>query len=236
MLREAEENGASKRRIISAATEVFARRGKHGARMEEIAAAACVNKAMVYYYYSTKGSLFQAVLVAILKEVYSRVFEVLGTDTGSAPASGETMARLVSAHFVAFSENVSSAKTLLHALANEPEDLREAFHAFKSQAEASNLHMPEALLSLVQGGMNGGEIRGLDPQHTLISIIGMSLIYFIGKPIAEGLLDRKVESDETFLRDRGRNIVDLVLHGVAGERGQSPKETGDGSPSAMEIR
>ncbi|MCK4966429.1 helix-turn-helix transcriptional regulator, partial [bacterium] len=42
------QSKCTKEKIIQAAVEVFAEKGKHGARMEEIAGRAGVNKSMLY--------------------------------------------------------------------------------------------------------------------------------------------------------------------------------------------
>ncbi len=214
MRRKTADGLDSRNRIIRAAVESFAQKGKHGARMEEIAAKADVNQAMVYYYYSSKDFLFRAVLVEILRRVYDRVFDVLGSEEGGAANHTEKLARLVSAHLTAFSENTSVAKILLHALSNEPGDLKAAMRVLRDDDEAPNPHLPEALLAMVEEEILKKEIRELDPQQVLISIIGMCLICFIGKPISETLLNRKVESDEAFLRERAKSIVDMVLDAV----------------------
>lgn len=246
MGRRAKDGVDSRDKIIHAAVDVFAEKGKHGARMEEMAARAGVNKAMVYYYYSTKDSLFQAVLAAILKKVYDRVFEILGKDGNthedSAGVPARKVARLLDAHLTAFSEDVRFPKILLHALANEPRDLKSAMRDIRDAEEGSR-HLPEALLPAIAEGIPEGESRGFDASHALISIIGMSLVNFIDKPIAETLLNQRVEN-ETFRKERGKSTVDLVLHGVLrgsagpGRRGgrRSGAETRRGRPKAVNGR
>src|SRR5438046_554474 len=49
-------------RIVAAAREEFARRGFAGARVEQIARRAGVNKQLLFYYFHSKRGLFQAVL------------------------------------------------------------------------------------------------------------------------------------------------------------------------------
>ena len=51
----------TEQRILDAADAVFVRRGTDGARMQEIAAEAGVNKALLHYYYRTKDGLAEAV-------------------------------------------------------------------------------------------------------------------------------------------------------------------------------
>ncbi|WP_435193586.1 TetR family transcriptional regulator [Streptomyces sp. NRRL F-5630] len=53
---------ATRRRILDAATEEFARHGIAGARIDRIAASARANKARIYAYYGSKEALFDAVL------------------------------------------------------------------------------------------------------------------------------------------------------------------------------
>jgi len=225
------EGADSRQRIVAAATEVFAQKGKHGATMEEIAVEAEVNKAMVYYYYSTKDSLFRAILVTILRRVYDHVFDILASEESSGANPAEKVAQLVNAHFIAFSEDVRFAKILLHALANEPGDLKAALRVIRDQDETSKTRLPEALLVAVKEGISKKEFRELDAGQVLISIIGMSLIYFIDRPIAETLLNQKVENDEIFLRERGKGIVDLVLHGVMGRPNSSRRQRSPRSES-----
>ena len=55
------ENPETARRILAAAERIFAARGLAGARTDEIAQAARVNKAMLYYYFGSKERLYRAV-------------------------------------------------------------------------------------------------------------------------------------------------------------------------------
>ncbi len=56
-------------RILDAAEEVFAERGYAGCRVAAVAAAAGVNKAMLYYYFGNKSALYQAVLERTLRRI-----------------------------------------------------------------------------------------------------------------------------------------------------------------------
>ncbi|WP_157734957.1 TetR/AcrR family transcriptional regulator [Pseudofrankia inefficax] len=59
----------TKRRLVEAATKVFARRGLHGARIEEIAAVAKVSRGAFYQYFDSKDSVFTEVLHEVEKDV-----------------------------------------------------------------------------------------------------------------------------------------------------------------------
>jgi len=49
-------------RILDAAREVFVERGLDGARMQDIADKAGINKALLHYYFRNKEKLFELIL------------------------------------------------------------------------------------------------------------------------------------------------------------------------------
>ena len=63
--------------IFEAATDVFLEKGMDGARMQDIANHANINKALLHYYYRTKDKLFSAVFEKIAEKVFSKFAPVL---------------------------------------------------------------------------------------------------------------------------------------------------------------
>jgi AcrR family transcriptional regulator len=65
-------------KIFEAATEVFEEKGLTGARMQNIADKAGINKALLHYYYRTKDHLFEAVFMKVAKKMldkFNPIFE-----------------------------------------------------------------------------------------------------------------------------------------------------------------
>src|ERR1700676_5136854 len=60
------------RRIVAAAEQIFAEQGLAGARMDEIARAAKVNKALLYYYFRSKEELYRFVLDTLLSQLSTK--------------------------------------------------------------------------------------------------------------------------------------------------------------------
>jgi AcrR family transcriptional regulator len=57
-------------KILEAAKKVFHRKGFEGARMQEIADEAGINKALLHYYFRTKENLFDDVFKAAFREIF----------------------------------------------------------------------------------------------------------------------------------------------------------------------
>src|SRR5579885_543128 len=95
------DSEASRRAILAAALAEFAGHGLAGARMEAIAAAAHVNKALLYYYFRSKDELHAAVLHEFFQRLQARIERAL--DAGC--TSGERMLLYARAHFDSISES-----------------------------------------------------------------------------------------------------------------------------------
>src|SRR5258708_38066046 len=74
------QDGDTERRILDAAHAVFVRRGTAGARMQEIAAEAGVNQALLHYYFRTKDRLAQAAFQRAASELMPAVIQAPGSD------------------------------------------------------------------------------------------------------------------------------------------------------------
>src|SRR5947199_7080719 len=68
-------------RILDAAHRVFVRRGTAGARMQEIADEAGVNKALLHYYFRSKNRLADAVFQRVAAGIFARLHEAVGSDS-----------------------------------------------------------------------------------------------------------------------------------------------------------
>src|SRR5215471_4144707 len=70
----------SRAAILQAAVREFAEKGLAGARTDSIAAAASVNKALLYYYFHSKEDLYSAVIDQVFAGLKQRVFAALAQD------------------------------------------------------------------------------------------------------------------------------------------------------------
>jgi AcrR family transcriptional regulator len=70
----------SRAAILHAAAQEFAAHGIAGARTDAIARQARVNKALLYYYFKDKETLYGAVLDDAFSGMKSKVFQVLDSE------------------------------------------------------------------------------------------------------------------------------------------------------------
>jgi AcrR family transcriptional regulator len=156
--------------ILTAATAEFAAKGLEGARTDEIAARAGVNKRMLYHYFGNKEALW----LAVLEHAYEAIrAEERKLDVGALdPVEG--MRRLV-----AFSIGYDRDHPEFLALLNN-ENLHRAKYLRKSQ-RVRHLHssLVDQIADLLVRGERQGVFRGgVDPVELYTTIAGLGFFYF----------------------------------------------------------
>lgn len=113
----------TRKKILEAAEEIFATKGLAGARVDEIAKMAGVNKRMIYAYFESKENLY----VTVLKIVYSRLAELEKTiDSLASPE--DAVRKFIQGYFKFLNDNPNFVSLVLWENLNKAEfiDLSEA--------------------------------------------------------------------------------------------------------------
>ena len=192
----------SRQAILKAALAEFASQGIAGSRTDTIAEAAGVNKALLYYYFEDKEGLYRATLETVFAGLFERERAVL-TSQGSAL---EKLVLYAVTHFDYISENLAYSRLM------QGEMMRAG--AGKSPhiqylADKYFRKLFEALMTILQDGVRRGEVRPVDPMNTILSIVGMTVFYFVSTPVARAIGRHDPFSPEA-LRGRRAALIDHV--------------------------
>lgn len=194
--------GDTRAAILAAAEQSFAKSGLAGARTDAIAAAAGVNKALLYYYFKSKGGLYEAVVEDHFREFNRQALQVL-----AAPASARAvLLRYVSLYFDFISARQRYAalyQQLMTARGKPLERLVRKY--FVPRSDAFN--------KLLQRGIRDGEFRRTDARHTAISVVGLIVFYFSAAPVLQ-LLGHSDAYSAANLRRRKQEVLDFIRHGL----------------------
>jgi TetR/AcrR family transcriptional regulator len=201
----------SRDRILSAAIPVFARKGRHGAHMEEIAALAHINKAMIYYIFHNKDELYLEVLKFVFNEASFSISEISDEDIKNRDGYVEILSEFISTQITFFNENRQYTKIMVNAMSNADAEIPLAIQYFKSNHGGNTPTV--RLKKVIESGKRDKFIRNVDTDHLIISMIGMVIIYFFSQSITEAL-DIEVKDEKLFLEERRKSIIDLVLNSI----------------------
>ena len=199
--RRAETRGA----ILAAAARIFAEAGLAGARTEAIAAAAGVNKALLYYYFDSKERLYEAVVEDHFSEFNRQALELLASP-GSPRA---ILLEYVKLHFdfIRARHRCASLYQQLMIAGGKRLD-----HLVRKYFEPRT----EAFGKLLDRGMRTGEFRTSDRKHAAISVVALIVFYFSAARVVQ-LLSREDPFSEANLNHRRQEVLDFIRFGLFSE-------------------
>ena len=206
---------ASRGSILQAALVEFAEEGLAGARMDAIAAAAGVNKALLYYYFRDKEALYDAVLDDFFIRLLGRVTQALDREG----LAGERLLTYARAHFDCIAESLHYARLfqgeLLSAGKGRPSHLTRVVEQYIRPISVR-------LVAVLQEGMQSGEFRHVDPIQFAPSIAGMIVHYFVVAPVARKLFSIDPFSPEALQRRRAA-VLDFIAAALFAEQSAGVK-------------
>ncbi len=189
-------------KIFEAARKVFQKRGYEGARMQEIADEAKINKSMLHYYYRNKDNLFFEVFQAGVRKIFPQVFEILNRDI----SLKEKTTLVVEFYHTAFKENPQLPSFVIFEMNQNPE-------RFKAFMAAQSIEIPETFFNQVEREVEGGNIKPINPKQFLMNIISMCMMPMVARNMVQSLFKMDNEQYEDFLDERREIITNLIFNG-----------------------
>jgi TetR/AcrR family transcriptional regulator len=195
--------------ILQAAMHEFASEGVAGARTDEIARAAGVNKALLYYYFRDKEALYGAVVDSIFEGLRDRIIAVLDSDL----PPREKIMKYVGTHF----DYVASSPHFPRVVQMEMmRSGRKKSPHLKRIAQTYFVPIFGKLSELFREGMESGDFRKVNVRNFVVCMVGAILHYFNTVPFAAAFGDKDPLSPERIAAQRTA-LLDFVAHALLRE-------------------
>jgi AcrR family transcriptional regulator len=150
-----------KDQILDAASEVFADKGVHETRMDDIVEKSGLSKGTLYWYFKSKDEI----VLNIFERIFAREFEELENMVDSNESATERLMQ--------FADRTSEdVKRMLRLMPLAYEFMGWAFRK-KFVQEAFKLYINkfmDILVPVIQQGVDTGEFRDIDPKATAITL------------------------------------------------------------------
>ena len=198
------EDATTRERLLDAAHAVFLQHGTAGARTQDIANTAGVNKALLHYYFGTKQALADAVFARQVHEFFPRIARIMGDES------------------MAIADKV-------HAFVREQIDFHTA-RPYLAPYLAAELHADPTRLAAVlrrsgpppldvldrqlAAAARRGEIRAISARHFMLNLIGMVMLPFVMRPAVSVMLGLSREAFDAVIDERRRRVPEFFLAGL----------------------
>jgi len=191
----------SRASILQAAIQEFAGRGIAGARIDAIAQAAKVNKALLYYYFHDKETLYGASLDHAFGQMRAHLLQVLDRDL----APGDKILAYVGEYF----DYIASHKLNRDLIQMEMMRSGHGSPHLKRIAKQYFLPLYRRLGQVIQQGIQAGEFRPMNPLQFVPSMVALVVFYFISAPMLKSVTGFNPLSAER-IAERRAAVLDFI--------------------------
>lgn len=195
-----DKDRGTEEKILAAARKVFLHKGYYGARMQEIADEAGINKALLHYYYRSKDRLFEM----IFQQAFSKFFPLVSDILSASEPWPKKIAHFVDHYINLLHENPYLPQFILSEVSRNPDNLPRMF--FSAGMEPEKYF--QKLTSLDMRGLP----QGVDVRHFIINLLSMCIFPYAARPLVSRIMFQGDEkSYDRFLSERKEMVTAACL-------------------------
>jgi AcrR family transcriptional regulator len=192
---------ATREEILKVATEVFAKNGLHGARVEELASLTATSKHMIYYYFGSKEGLYAAVLDKAYKDF--RTAESALDYEALTPS--EALRSLIGITFDSHQANPHVVRIIMS------ENLDHGRHLQGSDQAQQRGQVLETLQRIIARGQESGEFRAdIDALHLHMTISALCF-HFLANRYTFGTIFAVDQADPAVVATRRQEVIQTLM-------------------------
>lgn len=191
-------------KILEAAKEVFVKKGYAGARMQEIADTAGINKGLLHYYFKSKEKLFDKIFDEMLGKFIPELNFIFESDK----PLFEKIEIFVNNYMNILIKHPYLPAFVLYEL-NQHQD--KFMDKILNNKEKPN---PMKLMMQIQLESQLGKIKPINPMNLVMNVISMCVFPFIGKPIFQTVLKVSDEDFLTLMELRKQEIANFIINSI----------------------
>ena len=193
--------------ILQTAMQVFIDKGWHGAKMQEIADKAGINKALLHYYYRSKEKLYTKIFEFQVWRTVGDTFKLFDEQLNF----DEFLKRFIYNYMDLLKNNPKIPMFILRELSEGGKIVKNVLNNL-IESEKFSVAKP---LAIIQKGMDEGKIIKMDPRQVIATVIGSCVFFFVAEPIFNTLfVDKSTFDREQFIEERKEAIFKTILFGL----------------------
>lgn len=188
--------------ILKAARKVFTNKGFDGARMQEIADEAGINKALLHYYFRSKDKLFEAIFKDVANIIFPKIIAVL---MSSMPLFEKI--EKVSANYIdILKQNPDIAGFVFHEISRNPQ---------RMVGNIKNVGADfELIKAQIAGEVKAGNIIPIKAEHLIANLVSMCIFPFISRPVFMGMTGMDNAAFSEFIEERKQIIPQTIISAI----------------------
>jgi len=190
-------------RILSAAKKIFLQQGMAGARMQDIADEAGINKALLHYYFRSKEMLFDMIFMEALDKFFPKIADVVQLNI----SLFDKIEIFCREYIDMMQQNAYLPLFVLNEVNKDPIRLKEKFWEGK---DIVFLKFEEQ----IEQEIKKGKVKPVNPGHLFINMISMCIFPFIAKPIWMMTTNMDEMQFRYFMEQRKTEVSKFIIESI----------------------
>jgi TetR/AcrR family transcriptional regulator len=191
-------------KILAAAKKIFVIKGMAGARMQDIADEAGINKALLHYYFRNKEKLFEVIFMEAANKLFPRINEIFASDQ----PLFEKIESFCEEYITVVMENPYLPLFVLNEINQDPEYFLQKVWAGKSKPN------PQKFLEQIEREVKKGTIKRISPLHLLMNLLSMTIFPFVAKPMIQKNLGLDELQFRATMEQRKKVISKFIIDAI----------------------
>jgi len=189
--------------ILNAAKRIFERKGMEGARMQEIANEADINKALLHYYFRSKQLLFEAVFKNAFLLLSPQLNKIMNSDS-----SLFEKIRGFSNNYISFIiKHPYLPNFIIQELNRNPTFLTKLI-------EKQHFPSIEKFQNQVDECIANGSITPINSLQLFINLISLNILPFLAAPLLKSFLGVNDTNYQQLLENRKTEVADFIINSI----------------------
>jgi AcrR family transcriptional regulator len=195
---------STEERILEAAKKVFISKGMYGARMQDIADEAGINKALLHYYFRSKQKLFEVIFAAAAQKLFTKINFIFESDM----PLFEKIEHFTEEYITVMMESPYLPLFVLNELSQDS-------RAFLNKVWGEqNLPRPQKFLDQIEKEVQRRKIKKITPLQLLMNLISMTIFPFVAKPMFQYKLGLNELKFRQMMEQRKKEIPKFIIESI----------------------
>ncbi len=190
-------------KIVCAARNVFLAKGLAGARMQDIADEAGINKALLHYYFRSKDKLFEMIFRELSQRFIPRINEIFESDL----SLFEKIETFCGAYIDKIIENPFMPLFVLNEVNKQPSH-------FIKKIWGGKKPKIEKLIAQIKMETKKGNIKPVHPLHLIMNMMSLCIFPFVAKPMLQMVAGVSDTQFKLLMEERKKEVPKFIIDSI----------------------
>ena len=194
---------STEQKILEAARHIFFDKGMAGARMQDIADAAGINKALLHYYFRSKEKLFETIFIDAIGHLFPKLGLIIESE--------KTVFEKIELICIEYINQIQQTPYLPIFILSEAS--RQPGHFLK---QIWSKHKPplKLFVDMIATSIKQGKIKPVNPIQLLLNILSLCIFPFMAKPLLQQVTAINKKEYDALMEERKKIVPQLIIQSI----------------------